>query len=446
MANNQTQSWLQKLNPFTGSQADPKKNMGNYISRVQLQRYKQDAQTWREGVTEAENAFYPHRVKMQRLFIDTALNGYVAACMERRKDLTLLRKFEFINTKGEIDKKTTEYFLDAVKGQEQNKEWFSKFIEYNLDAIFFGYSLISLGDVVNDSFPNIDIVKRWNVSPDRLCVNSLVYSLSGIKWDDDEYKDWHIYTPTINEIGTSRCGYGLFYKIGIYEILLRNIQAFNSDWVELFAAPMRVGRTTKTDDERSSYFKDLVGMGSSGVLVLDPQDEIEFVESKNSGTAYKGYEDFEKRLQSKIAMMALGHADALESIPGKLGNDSAKSPAQIALQDKQTKDGQMISAIVNNELLPRMRKLGFSIPDDVKAVLKNDSEIEEIHNNVIAQAVEIKKAGLQMDSDYFTEKTGIKVSQEVTPLKPTIPLTDSVKNKLDKLYGKTEKCNCGNVH
>jgi hypothetical protein len=184
-------------------------------------------------------------------------------------------------------------------------------------------------------------------------------------------------------------------------------------------------------------------MGNNGVAVIDPQDEIEFIESKNSGSAFESYANFEKRLEAKISKIILGHADAIDSVPGKLGNSNKQSPSEIALQDKQTNDGQLLETVINDELLPRMRNIGFVIPDDVRFRFKNDAEIEEINNNVIAQAVQIKKAGLQMDSDYFTEKTGIKVSAEV---KPTTTLTNSVKNKLEKLYGKTEKCNCGGVH
>lgn len=432
------------MNPFSKMEKAPEKNLGKYIAPVQFQRYKQDAQTWREAVTEAENAWYPHRVRMQRVFIDTCLNGHVASCMERRKDLTLLRKFEFVNAKGEVDKKTTSYFINSIKGQEQNKKWFSNFIDYSLDAIFFGYSLISLGDIKDDNFNELNIVKRWNVSPDRLCVNSLVYSLSGENFIEEPYKNWHIYVPTTNEIGTSPCGYGLLYKVAIYEILLRNVQAFNADFVELFAAPFRVGKTTKSDEYRDDFFKTLINMGSSGVAIIDPQDEIEFVEAKNSGTGFNGYSDFEKRLEQKISKLILGHADALDSIAGKLGNSNEKSPAQLALQDKQTIDGQFISSIINDDLLPRMRKLGFIIPEDVRAVIKNDNELEEIHNSVISQAVEMKKAGLQMDESYFTEKTGIP-TQSLIQIPPTNQLTTSVKNKLSKLYGE-KSCDCGKVH
>jgi hypothetical protein len=174
-------------------------------------------------------------------------------------------------------------------------------------------------------------------------------------------------------------------------------------------------------------------MGSSGYAIIDPNDEIEFLETALGGTGYKGYDNFEQRLEKKISKIILGHADAIDSVPGKLGNNNEKSPAQIAMEEKQTEDGSFIAEIINGQLFEKMRNLGFDIPIETKAVLKNDSEIMEINNAVIQQAVEMKKAGLQMKEEFFTQQTGIPVAEAVTPV-AKMPLTDSIKNKLDKLY------------
>ena len=96
--------------------------------------------------------------------------------------------------------------------------------------------------------------------------------------------------------------------------------------------------------------------------------------------------------------------------------------------------------------MAKMRALGFAIPDDVKAVLKNDAEIMETNNTIIAQAVEMQKGGLIMDGKYFTEQTGIPVAPPVVPVapfKPPVKLDETVKNKLEKIYNKT---NCNHAH
>lgn len=436
MANRLSQ-YLTALNPFGKQKPEEqiKKNLANYIAPVQLQRLRQDVFSWRDIMNEAESPWYPHRVKAQRLYIDTVNNAQVFACMERRKDLTLLRKWEFVDAKGKVDEKTTKIFTENINGKSQNKDWFNKFLTYSLDSIFYGYTLISLGDVINDEFPNIDIIKRWNISPDRLNVTNFTYSISGALFLEEPYKNWHVYVKTYNEIGTSPAGYGLLYKVGLYEIFLRNLLGFNGDFVELFAQPFRVGKTVKTDEEeRAEFAQAIQQMGSAGWAMIDPEDSIDFLETALGGTGYKSYDNFEQRLEKKISKIILGHADAIDSIPGKMGNNNGntKNPADRAMEDKQTKDGSFISTVVNSGLFVNMRALGFNIPPETKAVLKNDAEIMETNNEIIRQAVEIKKAGLQVDAAQFQEQTGIKVTMPADPIKPAFG--EGIKNRLEKIY------------
>jgi len=386
---------------LTGEES--KKNLSRSVLPIKMARIKQDTKSWREAVDEMERPFNPFRVKQQQMFIDTILNTHVKACMERRKDLTMLRDWEIYGLNGDTNE-NVEKLLDAP--------WFNRFISHSLDALFFGYSLIELGDVTNDQFKGIKVTKRWNVSPDRHVVSNLTYNLSGTPFLDEPWSDWHVYVSTPNEIGTSECGYGILYEVALCEIFLRNLLGFNGDYIELFAQPIRVGKTSKIEEaERTNFELALQQMGSSSYILLDAMsDEIELVESSNSGTAWKSYENFEQRLQKSISKVILGHADALDSTAGKLGATQGKESETFqAMEDKQSKDGYFITDLVNSELLPRMRKLGFNIPEDVVFQFKNNHEKHEHNDRVIRQAVEIKKAGLQIDKDYFEEQTGIKL-------------------------------------
>lgn len=104
---------------------DVKKNLRGYISPVQLQRLRHDVQMWRDAVKEAETAYYPHRVRMQRMYIDTILNGHTLACLTRRKELTTLREFCFKNEAGEENEDLKKLF---------EKKWFNKYISYSRDV------------------------------------------------------------------------------------------------------------------------------------------------------------------------------------------------------------------------------------------------------------------------------------------------------------------------
>ena len=393
------------------SKAQTNRNLSTSISPVQLQRLRHDIAMWREAVAEAELAWYPHRVRMQRLYIDTVLNGHVFALMERRKDLTLLRDFYLGSSPGVEDAAWSQYF--------RSQQWFQLFLEYALDALFFGYSLIALGDIKDGAFPGIQPVRRWNISPDRENVTSLVYSITGTPFLEAPYADWHIWVKTPGQNGTPNCGYGLFYTIALYEIFLRNTLGFNADFVELYAMPYRVGKTTKTSEaERSELFEAIKNMGSAGFALIDPTDDISFLETRLGGNGYQAYDNLEARCQKVISKIILGHSDAADSIPGRLGNngDRLNNPVTMAMLDKQTKDGRFIEALVNTQLLPKMRTMGFAIPQHLTFAFKNDGEKqalrerEDASNKVTADIFQtIKNAGGQPDWQYFTERTGIPV-------------------------------------
>ena len=413
---------------------DVNKNLSGYITPVQLSRIRHDVQLWREAVGEAEQAWYPHRVRMQRMYIDTILNGHTKACVNKRKDLTMMKDFKLCNELGEENEEATKLL---------KRTWFKNFVNYTLDSIYFGYSLINLGDVINDEFPQLSIIRRWNISPDRMNVTSYVYSLSGAAFLEDPYKDWHIWVPTNTEIGVSKVGYGLLYDVALYEIVCRNLLGFNTDAAELYGMPLRKGRTQKTnEDERAAFAAALSQMGNAGWILLDDlTDEVELVESKGNGQGFKIYENLEARCEKKISKLILGHADALDSTPGKLGAGSGEeNPVHEALETIQVKDCAFVENIVNTELLPKLRLHGFMIGEDLHFEFKNDAEKEELRrredesNQKTANIFKtIKDAGGDPDWAYFSERTGITV-EKTASTEPISNFKPSVQNKLNNLY------------
>jgi hypothetical protein len=429
---------LQKARPddWRGAK-NPERHIRSYITPVQLQRIRHDIQMWRESIGEAEQAWYPHRVRMQRMFIDTVLNGHVAACVQRRKNLTLLKDFCIVNAAGVENEQWTKLL---------KKKWFSLYCGYVLDAQYFGYTLISLGDIVNDEFPQITTIRRFNVSPDRLNVTSYVYALSGAQFQDEPYRLWNVWVPTPTEVGISLVGYGLLYKVAMYEIIARNTLGFNTDAAELYGMPLRVGKTTKTnEDERAVFEQALAAMGSAGYILMDTMDELDLVESK-TGQGWKIYESLETRVEKKMSKIILGHADALDSTPGKLGgNQGEESPVSQALDECATIDTRFLCDNINTELLPRLREMGIAIPEDHYFEIKNDAEKaetrvrEDASNKVTADIAQVmKNAGLQMDAAYFQERTGIPTTKmeapAAIPAEESPSLTKKIKARLNELY------------
>jgi len=424
-----TTTWQRIQSVFRGSTPVQTKAPGNQIAptfpiaKIQLDRIRFDVSMWRSALKEAENEWYPQRVKMQRMYLDTILNAHVKACIRRRKTLTLQRQFKICDDAGNEVEEVTK-ILKAT--------WFRLFQSYALDGLLHGYNLISLGDIVNDAFPNIRFIKRQNVSPDRRVVGNFLYSISGTPFSEPPYSDWNIYVSTPDETGASPCGYGLLYEIAITEIMLRNNIGQNADYNEMFGIPIRKGTTSKTGDERNQFEAALQGMASNAYILLqDGVDDLDLVESSSRGSAYMTYANFEERCEKKISKVLLGHADALDSVPGKLGAGTGEdNPVESALMGVQSEDAEFLQPIINNELLPRMRKLGFNIPEGLHFEYINDDEKEQFRqredesNKKTADILKvINDSGGDLTDEtweWFEERTGIPGVKKTEPPPPPV--------------------------
>ncbi len=413
------------------------KTPNNYIYKQQLARIKQDILAWRNAINEVEQPWFPQRIKLQQLYQDTVLNGQVHSCMEKRKRLTLLKDFGFYT-----DKKENEALTELFQ-----KTWFYNFMNYVLDSQAYGYSLVGFGEIENDKFPNLQIVPRPSVSPERLQIQHFFYSITGLKFLDPASVDdnginimeWTAWIPTPSESGVNKCGNGYLYKVGVYEIFCRNVLGYNGDFVELYSQPYRVGKTDKTEGpERDALELALRDMGSSGYAIIDPIDEIEFLETALGGTGYKGYESLEKRCEEKISKVILGHSAAIDTTPGRLGNSE---DVEQALLEVQKVDNRFFADYMNETAIDKFRNLGFNIPFGTKFMFKNDKEKQEqqtsenVSNEAVATIAKVmKEAGMEIDPVYFTERTGIKFNKIVEPLPVKNDFSSGLKAKIQNLY------------
>ena len=142
----------------------------------------------------------------------------------------------------------------------------------------------------------------------------------------------------------------------------------------------------------------------------------------------------------------------MDSTPGKLGaTQGDASPVSISLADIEAVDVRFLENNINKELLPRLREMGMSIPEELIFKFKNDNEredarVKEDNSNLVTAniAQTMKNAGLQMDAEYFTERTGIPTTkiEETPPAESNLNageeentgLTNQIKNRLNEIY------------
>jgi hypothetical protein len=408
----------------------------SHMFRLQVMRERQDVKNWRDVRGWAERAYFPSRVGIQKMYADTKDDGHVIACYNKRVDMTLQRPF-FIG----VDDKENEQLKKMF-----NTRWFTQMQNDILDAKFFGYTFLNWGGVdAKGNLTGLKVIPRENCMPDigglfttdQGGVNRIPSNINpALKFTDEAIQPWTMWVTTPDNISRSSCGFGEFYPVSLYAILLRNNLGYNSDFVEKFMTPLTIGKTNKTDRvEREEFLKDLSSFGSSAAIVLDFLDEISFVESKNTGTAYNSFDNYEKRLHALISKIMLGHADALDSTPGKLGNNDN---ALQSLKEKAMNDGQFVEDVINDQFLDKLRLLGFDVPDGTVFKYSNDEQVEHERNEradfnikVSGWVKSISDAGYEVDENELSKVLGFNVKKKSEPIPAT---KKDITASLNKLY------------
>lgn len=436
-------------------------NISDYIMPAQFERWAHDVMSWREAIREAEYAFYPQRVKMMRMYIDTVENIEVKCVLDRLYELCLQRDVSVYQWKG--SKKVES---EVLSQQLDSQRWFMNYRKMVIDAVLWGFTLIELRDIIDDAFPDITFTRRQNIRPDGngegAVLTSIIYGIDGLRVETDPLialcNHW-IGTPS--NIGVSRCGYGLLYNIAYNEIHLRHITEWNVDYIEMYGQPTRVGKTTKTGLARKKFEQFLRNAGQDAYIVLDNQDTLEFVDGKGSGTAWKCYENLENRLKAGLSKLVLGHQDAISATAGKLGGQQAankdgfnESLIEQALNSKQISYGDFECAKINEVFAPKMRALGRYvgsktiqnfIPEGYCYGLKNDREEEEVKRRTNAKRQVISTyvknmndAGWDIDRQELTDWFGMTLTA-ATPERKLVEVkkTDATIHKPDEEVPKT---------
>lgn len=402
------------------------RNLNNSIFPVSFLQAKTDLESLIKAREQAELASWPYRVELQKIYEKVIQNAHVAACIQRRKELTILRDFNIENANGEKDVYWTEYF---------KKSWFTQnALPLTLDAQYHGFTLASIGEI-KDGLPNlITNVKRWNISPDREHVSIWENMPAGFSWNESPYDKWHVWIPTFQPNGINNCGYGLLYVTAILETFLRNNISYNADFIEMFAQPYRWLKTNDLEGEEFEKKKAMMdNMGSSGYGITGLNDELEFLTDGARGNGYKSYNDFDHRCKQDISKWIGGHADFIDSATKTLSVDGKSSEAtddatgnsqvQKAIAAKRMIDADFATNAVNELWIPRLQGLGVAIPKGYKIHFLNDSEeravsAQEAQKNQqwATLALSMAQGGLQMDADFFTKMTKVPCERvEVMP-------------------------------
>ena len=351
-------------------------------------RTRQDLQVWRSAIAIADSVHNPNRTELYRGYQDAVLDAHVKAVISQRMAMTLSKPFCIYDEKGEKLDDWTEKF---------NRPGMAQVYKYVLESVYWGHSLIQLGDIVDDTFVKPKLVPRQNVNPEKEIVKPITSGQVGIPYNKAPYKNW-----TLEASGD---GYGLLNSIMPCWIMKKNNMNSWASYSERFGEPIVLLKLTTGDNDKREQARDeLMDQGGGMVAVLDEDQEVEFVEA-NTGTGYNTYKDLLEESNKEISKVVLGGTMTVE-------DGSSRSQAEVherVAEDKMKEDIELLESVINSELLPKMRALGIAIPEKAVFVVENKEEVsaEELFNRVI----ELEKVGIQIDEEYITDTFQIPIKE-----------------------------------
>lgn len=362
---------------------------------------RHDLAAWRTAWQQALSVESPSRTRLYDIYRDAVVDLHLSGCIDQRKGMVMARTFKWIDSEGTEHPEVMPIF---------DREWFKEMCRHTLDSIYWGHSLIELGNIVRDAgsgapvaYDSVTLIPRRHVIPEkgRIVRNVSDAWQSGINYRQSPYADWLI------EVG-SPTDLGLLLKAASQTIPKKNMLGFWDTFGEIFGMPMRVARTTSRDPKEQNRLLDMLSRaGAQLSMVLPSETEIDFVESAKND-AYNVYDRRIDRANTELSKLILGQTMTIED-----GSSLSQSETHLeVLRNLIEADADMLRDVINNRLIPLMRRHGFTALEDLH--FEWDYAVDYTPEQQIAYETMVADR-YEVDPSYFAEKYTMPVGNRRSP-------------------------------
>lgn len=360
---------------------------------------RNDIANWRNAWQSAVDVRNPNRLKLYDIYRDAMTDAHLSGCIQQRVGFVMSRSFKLVNADGDADDEA---------GHLLDQAWFKSLCRYCLDANWYGYSLIELGNVVSDgdghpSFNGVTLIPRKHVIPEygRVVTRVGYPWSSGIDYHERPFSDRLIEAGQPDDLG-------LLLKAALHTIPKKHAMSFWDCFAEIFGMPMRIARTTTRDPKEFKKLEDMIYNAAASLgVVTSAETDIQFVES-GKGDAFNVYDKRIDRANSELSKLIIGQTMTIED-----GSSLSQSQTHLQVFENLVEsDRDMIRDIVNNQLLPKMVLHGFPVKglrfewDDA---VDYTPEQQVAYETMIADRYEV-------DPSYFADKYGMPVGDRRNPM------------------------------
>lgn len=380
---------------------------------------RKDIADWRTAWQLAINVDNPNRQRLYDIYRDVDVDLHLTGCIDQRRGFVMSRSFKIVDKDKNENEEARHYF---------DQSWFKHLLELCLDSRWWGHSLIELGDITQDGdgcicYDGVTLIPRKHVIPEyHRCVCNVGDDwTSGIDYHEAPFYDWLIEAGEPDDLGK-------YLKAAQQTIPKKNALAFWDAFAEIFGMPMRVAKTTTRDPKEWKRLEQMIQEAGSNLgMVTGMETEVQFVES-GKGDAFNVYDKRIDRANSELSKLTIGQTMTIED-----GSSLSQSETHLQVFENLVEsDRDMLRDIVNNQLIPRMVKHGFSVKglrfewDDA---VDYTPEQQVAFETMIADRYEV-------DPSYFEKKYNMPVGKRLNLLTPSEPDQDQpTKEENDKKSG-----------
>lgn len=337
----------------TGAKNEPEKTPGkkdrvsiklkrNYHFRIEL-----DLDNLKSAIDAARIPEFPNREMLYVIYDLVSKDSHLASQMRTAKQAVQQSDFVLLRN-GKPDEKLGEMF---------KTEWFDSFINYVLDAEFWGHSLIEFGQLVNKSFDDCKLIPRLNVVPEHGIVVMQPGDMRGID-----------YRKALTQFALIEVGDP--YSLGILELAAKEVIVKNyarTDWSlssEKYGMPMlKIMTESQDSDEIDKMESQAANFANNGYIILNKNDEAEIIADSNTDR-YKIYQENINVCDAQISKLINGQTGTSDE---KAFVGSAEVHERI-LNDYTFARLRRAQHIINNKLIPFLTWWGYPFIEGDKFV------------------------------------------------------------------------------
>lgn len=410
---------------LTTQSNEPKKSYKDILDNTfksQLFQVRTDFNRWVNAINRAESILAPDRTELMQIYKDITIDAHISGIVEAIKNSVLSNEFVILNSKGEPD--------NDIKSAIFEQEWFFKLLGYIVDSQLYGYSLVQICGVKDNSILDVELVPREYVVPELNLVKTSLWSgdlNTGNKYIGTDFEKWTIIIDTQT--------LGLLNKVAPLAIGKKNVLLNWLEFAELFAMPLRIAKTDIDDPlRRQNAEKMLRGMGSAAWAVMHTDDQIEFPQSARTDAfgVYKEAIDLQNNEISK-------------ALAGQTGMFDAKSYTGAAKTHEEL-FAKFIGAylrlckfVINGKLIPKMQALGIKGIDGIRFKWQFEENLGMLDKTKIIESLnksynvnpEFANEYLDLDAEgMITEKTDPTKKQGISSQEDF----KNYQNKIKQLY------------